>query len=366
MPHLFEYLSLVLVLCYTFFIIVLWYGLLKAQHYASKKKSNTQFVSVIIAVRNESENISTCLNALLNQTYLREHFEIIIVDDASTDCTLALLQKFAKNPSLYILQNSSRKKYRSTKKSALETAIQKSAGDLLLFTDADCTPPPTWIHSIIEHFEPNTGLVAGFSPQQSPNKGLNELLRIDAAAAAVVSAATIGFGRGITCAGRHLAYRKQAWKDVGGFAALPDSLSGDDDFMLQAISHHPEWDVKYVFDENSIVLAKGPHSIHNVIKQKQRHISAGLFYPLAAQLGFALYHALNVLIWIISIAGIFFQPLWVIFLGLKFISDYYILKEFLKQFRMTIRIASFLIWEVYFVYVNTVSGPLGFLKKINW
>lgn len=355
-------------MCYVFFIIVIWRGISRA-HLQCKNRiryADTPFVSVLIATHNECENVLKCLDALLNQDYPRLQFEVIVVDDASTDCTHNVLQKFTTNSIISVVQNSSRKKYKSSKKSALEMAVQYSKGDILLFTDADCVPPSTWITSIVRQFDSSTGLVAGFSPQQSEKAGLNEILKIDAAATAVVSAATIGFSRGITCAGRNLGYRKQAWLDVGGFAALPDSLSGDDDFILQAISNHPEWDVKYLFGAQTIVPAKGPESISRFLKQKQRHISAGQFYPLTAQIGFALFHAINLLMWLISIWTVFFQPLCLIFLMLKCLFDFLIVRRFFVQFNLKINLKTFCLWEILFVYYNTISGPVGFLKKLEW
>jgi cellulose synthase/poly-beta-1,6-N-acetylglucosamine synthase-like glycosyltransferase len=367
-PQLLVYFSILLILCYALFLIILRRGLDRAlaQNSIQNNAADLPFVSVIVAVHNECDVISKCLSALLAQDYPQNRFEVIVVDDASTDSTLDSLSKFAKKSSICILQNSSQEKFKSSKKGALEAGIQYARGDILLFTDADCLPPANWISALVKQFDQSTGLVAGFSPQFSDKTWLNTLLQIDAAAAAIVSAATIGFGRGVTCTGRHLAYRKQAWMDIGGFAALPNSLSGDDDFMLQALSKHPKWHVKYNFDAQAVVPARGPDSLREFLSQKQRHISAGRYYPPAAQIGFALFHLLNLVIWLVMFVHLATRPFLIVLPLFKFAMDYVLLKKFLNQFKMKIDFKIFMLWEWLLVYYNTITGPIGFFKKLKW
>lgn len=355
-----------LLICYIAFIAILWRGLYVARGQGKQERDYQPFVSVIVPARNECSNIVNCLDALLNQDYPNHQFEVVLVDDSSTDCTQQTLQKFTQNQAIHILQNSSHGKYKSSKKGALEIAIPKSRGELLLFTDADCLPPPTWIKNMVRYFQPDTGLVAGFSPQQSDKKWLNKILEIDAAAAAMVSASTIGYGRGVTCTGRNLAYRKQAWLDIGGFVSLPDSLSGDDDFILQAISKQPSWKVKYTFDSTLIVPALGPQSIASFLRQKQRHISAGKYYSLPAKLGFTLYHFVNLMIWGLAIFGLFIHYIFILPLLIKLVLDFFILRFFVRHFNLKIDVRLFLLWQILFVYYNTVTGPIGFFRKLKW
>ncbi len=355
-----------MLVAYSSFILTLRRGLRLAHRVRCNQISSRPFVSVIVAVRNEYRHVAACLQALLNQDYPERHFEIIVVDDFSTDCTPKHLAGFAKNQTIRILQNSSQKKFQSSKKCALELGILHAKGDILLFTDADCLPPMSWITGLVQLFDPTTGLVAGFSPQQSEKKWLNSILHMDAAAAAVVSAATIGFGRGLTGAGRHLAYRKQAYFDVGGFAALPDSLSGDDDFMLQAVSRHPAWQVKYNLHTDAVVPSTGPDTLRHFLQQKQRHISAGQYYPFTAQLGFALFHFFNVVMWLFFLGGLFLTPCLLIPFALKLFLDYFLLSKFLTLFKLKIDLKMFPFWEALFLYYNTILGPIGFIKKIKW
>ncbi|MBN1561286.1 glycosyltransferase [candidate division KSB1 bacterium] len=332
----------------------------------SRKSQIEPFASIIVAVYNGGASVLNCLDALSAQDYPRTKYEIIVVDDQSTDGTLERLVKFAEKQPILLLQNSQRGKYRSTKKSALELGISRARGDIMLFTDADCLPGKTWLKAMVEYFDEETALVAGFSPQTATNKVLRHLLTVDAAAAALVAAAAIAAGRGITCSGRNLAYRKDAFTAVGGFARTPDSVSGDDDFVLQAISMRRRWKIRYAFDKSTMVLSAGPQNVKSFLQQKRRHISAGKYFPRTAQAGFALFSLINALIWLSAFSGLFIAPALVLPLLLKFGLDYAILRWFLHHFTIKVRWSNFLLWELLYFYYNSISGPVGLLKKERW
>ena len=354
----------ILLICYSIPVILLFYQSVRSRNPIKTKAE--PFVSIIVAAHNECDSVLKCLETLCVQNYPRSKFEIIVVDDGSSDCTRERLELFSKKEPIIFLKNSNRQKYKSSKKAALELAISRARGDVLLFTDADCTAPKTWIKSMTGYFEKNTGLVAGFSPQIADKKLLHHILVIDAAAAAFVSAGTIAYGRGITCAGRNLAYRKEAFDNIGGFSDVPDSLSGDDDFILQAISKHSMWKIKYAADFSTLVPARGPENIKMFLHQKQRHISAGKYFPAKARVGFFLFHILNLFLWACMVLALLTTPVLLIPLLLKTAIDYMVLSRFLAQFKIKIEWKSFMIWEILFLYYNTIVGPIGLLKRTKW
>ncbi|MBN1481359.1 glycosyltransferase [candidate division KSB1 bacterium] len=359
------YISCLSVVFYGIFILIVRYGLFLVQQ-NNILQHDLPFVSIVVAVRNKSNTVLKCLNALVHQDYPRHLYEIIVVDDASSDCTHERLPKFCQKNKINLLHNPVREKYKSSKKTALELAVATSRADILLFADADCFPPSSWIRGMIRHFDKTVGFVAGFSPQTTDHKLARRIMEIDAASAAIVSAATIGFGRGVTCTGRNLAYRKKALQDIGGFAALPDSLSGDDDFVLQAVSRHPSWRVAYALDQNAAVPAAGPNNLRRFLQQKKRHLSAGKYFPPSVQLSFAVYHALNLLLWAVTFIGVWTMPLLCFPFAFKLLFDYSLLRFFLAQFNMTFHVRDFIFWQVLFIFYNAVIGPIAMLTKIKW
>jgi glycosyltransferase involved in cell wall biosynthesis len=126
-------------------------------------------VSVIVAARNEESTLRELLRCLLRQTY--PSFEIIIVNDRSTDGTAGIIADVQKeNPIIQRIDIAAVASDMPAKKNALKAGIEKSGGEVLCFTDADCSPPPTWIEELVSRFEPGVGLVAGYSPYQIPRR----------------------------------------------------------------------------------------------------------------------------------------------------------------------------------------------------
>lgn len=362
-----QFLSFVL-LIYLLPLAVLLTALCKSRVHSRPLKRDFS-VSILVSVRDEEEAIVTCLTALEAQEFDGQRIEMIVADDNSSDGTFERINAFADKSSadIKIIQNPNPDKYKSSKKAALETAAQQATGDILLFTDADCRPGKNWARSMASMFDDSIGLVAGFSPQTAPGGLWGDVLQIDAAAAAFVAAGTIESGRGVTCTGRNLAVRKQALLDVGGYASLPDSLSGDDDFLLHKISRHRQWKVRYAFSPGAVVPAAGPKNVRCFLQQKRRHLSAGKAYRPFAQFVYALFHLANLAVWLGPLAAFYFRaPLLFVPLGAKLVADYCCLHFFLRKFQQQIRPKAFLLWQPLFLFYNIFTGPTSFGGKLEW
>ncbi|MEI6331181.1 MAG: glycosyltransferase family A protein [Pseudanabaena sp. ELA645] len=125
------------------------------------KKNTTsnvgKFVSVIIPVYNDSEPLKICLEALENQTYPKDLYEVIVVDNGSdaTQDIKRLVSHFDQAETFYESFPSSY--------AARNKGLQKAKGQIIAFTDADCIPDPNWIQNGVRNLlqVPNCGLVAG-------------------------------------------------------------------------------------------------------------------------------------------------------------------------------------------------------------
>lgn len=360
--------NILFLLLYSEIISILLQGIRQARREKKLIRETLPGITLIVAMRDEAKTIGNCLEALVVQDYPREKFEILLVDDASHDASLEIAKKWSLHYSfIKVLQNEDKMKWRSSKKAALEYAVANSSGSILLFTDADCTPQPGWAKAMVSCFSERTGLVAGFSPQRAKeNVSWSIFLFVDSLAAAFVSAGSIGLQKGVTCAGRNLAVRTEALQEMNGYQDIPDSLSGDDDFLLQTISQSNNWEVGYCFESASHVDAVGPANFAQFIHQKQRHISAGKHYNLSAQIGFGIYHLLNYLLWISFFVGVFVDAKWIGFLIIKIIVDYSTLGYFAGRLNRHFPWWGFLCWEIVFPFYNALASPLAFFAKISW
>lgn len=337
---------------------------------ASAKQEETQLppVSVIVSARNEEIRIERCLNALVQQQYPGPLLEIIVVDDRSTDKTSQIIKSMASEfRSIRPIRIKKRGLWTSAKKSALSAGSARACGSILLFTDADCIPPPAWVESVVRQYRPGIGMVAGFSPQDSDgSKRWNGFLFIDSLASAVVAAGSIGWGRGLTCTGRNLSCQREALDAIGRYDSLPDSVSGDDDFLLQAISRHPAWKAAYSFARESQVPAAGPGNLKKFLQQKRRHLSAGKYFTLGSQIGYGLYHFSNYGIWLISVFSVLGHLEFLVPLCIKIGFDWVALNLMARKLGTSCRFWDFMVWEVLFPLYHLISGPGAFWGRISW
>lgn len=244
-------------------------------------------VSVLVAARNEEANIKNCLESLIGQDYPVDKLQIYIVDDRSEDSTAQIVQQYSeKYPIVHLLTASEPPPGIAPKKNAIMHGIESSSGDLILTTDADCTPSKKWVSTMISRFVGGVDAVVGFSPLTGTGLAA-AISRFDSFVNAVVSASTIGLNKPTTAVGRNFAYRRSAWEQVSGFGSSVSGASGDDDLLLQRIAygnHMPDSKVCYTpkvifsIDPDSNVIALGPDNLSAWLKMKRRHISAGSRY----------------------------------------------------------------------------------------
>ncbi|MGV8106489.1 MAG: glycosyltransferase [Nitrososphaerota archaeon] len=125
--------------CWSYFLVLITWSISKSPklewsaRYRIKSKPK---VSIIVPARNEERIISKCLQSLLSQDY--DNYEVIAIDDSSTDKTLSIISELAKkNPRLILVKSPPRPDDWVGKNWACFQGYQKSSGEILLFTDAD-------------------------------------------------------------------------------------------------------------------------------------------------------------------------------------------------------------------------------------
>ena len=244
-------------------------------------------VSVIIAARNEAENLKKNLSSVLDQEYL--NFEVIVVNDRSWDSSKEILLEFQKNYSnLKIVNNPDLGKDGFSKKLALTLGIKAAQNEHLLFTDADCyVNSKMWIKNIINSFSEKKSIVLGASPYNKQKGFLNKLIRYDTAFIAVqymgMALAKIPY-MGV---GRNLGYKRKVYESLRGFKSHYHIASGDDDLLVNKGANNQNTSV--VFNMDSITFSEPKSTLKEWIEQKSRHHQAGKLYFFKHQLILFLY-----------------------------------------------------------------------------
>lgn len=255
-------------------------------------------ISVVVAARNEADTLPALLDALDRQSH--PDYEVILVDDASTDDTHALASEWAHerdNASVVQITDPSPPR----KKHALTQGINAARNDVLALTDADCTPPSDWLSTIAAtHAQTDDDLVlVGYSPLRGSGL-LGTFARYETLLDALYTTAALGLGRPFMAVGRNLSYPRSVFNAVGGFShdGGQASLSGDDDLFVQAVYRHDAAEVRPLLTPSTFVPTPAPTSWREWVRQRRRHASAGRHYARDVGVHLTLMHASLVLLWI--------------------------------------------------------------------
>jgi glycosyltransferase involved in cell wall biosynthesis len=157
---------------------------------------------------NRKEDLKKCITALVNQTYPKDKFEIMICDDSSTDGTKDLVYGLmSKNRNILYLQS----KENLGDGHARNLGLKKSKGEIIAFTDDDCEPTPSWIEKGVNYFEKNDSLT-GLQGKTLPVEEIDTKKKIFHYARTInISEQDLNSQ---TC---NMFYRKSDLIDIGGF-----------------------------------------------------------------------------------------------------------------------------------------------------
>jgi cellulose synthase/poly-beta-1,6-N-acetylglucosamine synthase-like glycosyltransferase len=321
------------------------------------------FVSVIIAARNEETNLPNCLESAANQTYRTSQYEIIVVNDGSTDGTETVCQNFIQRYPHIKLVRVQEDTYLRGKANALAQGIDAAKGEIILITDADCTVPRTWVEYTAKRYAANIGLIGGFTLQKAvtPFEGMQSL---DWAFILGVAAATAGLKHPLGSIGNNLSFRKSAYDHIGGYRELKFSVT-EDYTVVQAIVGSRKWQYCYPIDPKHLVESKPCPNFRSLFHQKHRWGKGGLDMKIAGFAVMAIGFFMHLSPFIMLYWGGVVQAATA--LMIKFIADYIFLYKILKQLDRTDELRWFYWFELYFfIYVVFLPFLVFFGGKVKW
>jgi cellulose synthase/poly-beta-1,6-N-acetylglucosamine synthase-like glycosyltransferase len=329
------------------------------------------FVSVVVAARDEEGTIPQLLTSLINQDYPEDKYEIIIADDGSDDNTARIVQDFQKkSDNLILLPVTVSDDIVSRKKNALAQAVQKSKGEIILTTDADCVVTYQWISGMARYFGRGVGMVAGLSIPFIPNWEEATLFQryeyIDTIGLFFAAAGALGTGKAFSCSGQNLGFTREAFEKVKGYETIKGHISGDDVLLMQLIKN-AGYEIRFAFGKETHALTKSETRLGKFLNQRTRWASNERI-QLFMNIGFYLYLADVFLLNLLIIVGLFFMPFyaggaWL----LKVIGEYIILRRGIKRFELNKKSLSvFPLWAILQPLYITIVGIGGKLHLFSW
>lgn len=205
--------------------------------------------SIVVPARNEALNIQECLDAILAQHYPVDQFEVIVIDDFSTDKTPDLVQNYSdERVRLIKLSDQVDPDHsKAFKKLGLNLGIQQARFEHIVTTDADCTMGPDWLKQLAYAFEQSDAVMLAAPVLFRPTiSALGQFQQLDFMAMIGVNAAGIELGWHHLGNGANLAYSQKAFNAVDGFKGIDDLASGDDLMLMQKIGRQFPNQVRFV------------------------------------------------------------------------------------------------------------------------
>lgn len=325
-------------------------------------------VSVVICAKNESRNLASFLPKIARQNY--SDFEIVLVDDSSTDNSLQIMQEFKRDYTsnhLSIQVIAVPKNKSQGKKSALSKGILSSKNEYLVLTDADCKPvSKDWLSEITSHFIKEKSIVLGYGAYRKiKNSFLNKIIRFETLLTALQYFSYAKTGNAYMGVGRNIAYKKDVFLKASGFDDHLHIISGDDDLFINSIATKKNTAICY--SKNSFTISEPETDLNNWIRQKRRHITTSNQYKRSHQILLGLFYVSQILFWILSISLLvmkIFPVITIILIIIRFIIWYIAINQTAKKLNEKDLIRFSPIYEISIISIqlyifirNIISSP---------
>jgi cellulose synthase/poly-beta-1,6-N-acetylglucosamine synthase-like glycosyltransferase len=281
-------------------LIMAWFYLLRFTAAGRKNKETGPGtltpVSIIVCAHNEWKNLEHLIPALLGQDY--QQFEVVIVDDGSWDGTADQIRNLSERfPQLKLVRLDHEKIRKSGKKLALTLGIKAARYDHFLLTDADCMPAGNqWLKGMAGGFSQEKSIVLGFAPYRKKRGLLNLFIRFETLVTAMQYLALARIGKAYMGVGRNLAYTRQLFFNVKGFASHHHLPAGDDDLFVQEVANSNNTAV--VVLPETFTYSEPPSGFAAWWKQKRRHLHIGKHYAASHRWRLMLLGAVQILFYV--------------------------------------------------------------------
>ncbi|WP_246516152.1 glycosyltransferase family 2 protein [Aequorivita echinoideorum] len=240
---------------------------------AENKEANTTF-SVVIPFRNEAENLPMLLKSISELNYPAHLFEVILINDESTDDSENIISTKIDKLDLNIKLIQNQRFSNSPKKDAITAAVKISKFEWILTTDADCKLPKNWLQSFNNFIRKNDAVfIAAPVIYLSNGSFLQHFQQLDGFSLQAATMGSFGFQNPIFCNGANLGYKKSAFFEVQGFAGNDKIASGDDMFMLEKMKLFFPNQLHFLKCEDAIVTTLPQKSWGDAINQRVRWAS---------------------------------------------------------------------------------------------
>lgn len=324
-------------------------------------------ISIIICAKNEADNLKTFLPYIINQQY--NNFEIVLINDASSDETLEVMEKFkSKFSNIKIVNVENNEAFWGNKKYALTLGIKAAKNKHLLFTDADCKPVSKyWIQEMTAYFSDSKNIILGYGKYNSKNTLVNLLVRFETLLTAIQYFSYSKLGSPYMGVGRNLAYTKDEFFKTKGFINHIKIKSGDDDLFIQEAATNTN--TTFTINPKSFTESNPPITFKEWFRQKRRHVSTSSYYKFKHKFFLGLFFISKLSFYFLTILLFFFfsWKIIAVILAIYLISNFVLFTVTTKRFKEKQLIFYLPFLEIFLLLFQfTIFISNTFSKPTHW
>ena len=355
----------VFIVLYVLLILAHIYGflILKGVSTSTANAAHTHF-SVLIPFRNEAENLPRLLHSIEQLRYPKTHFEVLLIDDESSDTSVQIIEAFRQHTQLQLRIIENRRKSASPKKDALNAGIKNASYEWIVTTDADCVVPENWLHCFDQKIQKEQPLfIAGpvsFFTQQGL---LHRFQQLDFLSLQGATLGSFGLKQAFMCNGANLAFAKTEFLELKGYAQNDHLASGDDVFLLQKfLKAYPDR-VVYLKQKEALILTQAQSSWKHLFNQRKRWAAKASAYTSY----FALSTAFLVFIGNLStIISIFYLAELGWLIVLKLAVDFVLISLTARLFNQTGTLKNYVWVALLYPFITVYIALTSQLKSFEW
>ncbi len=357
--------SFIIGLIYFFMIVYYANGWSRMKAFKAFDPVHAPSASIIIPVRNEQENIVQLLYELLNQQYPDERYEIIVVNDHSTDKTNDIvLEHFKNKQQIKLIELDDEEK---GKKKAVKKGVVHASFDLVITIDGDVSVGKKWLQTLLSFYEIQEPDLIIAPVLAKPSGSFTAVFQaLEMFALAGVNGGSSEYNKPLMCNGANLAFKKNMYINY-----FKDNqwASGDDMFLLIALKKAKK-KIVYLKSMEAVAWVSAKKSFREMILQKQRWVSKYKGYDdIAILLTAFIVFMMNLIVIVSFFAGLFYGPVIILFfvlMGLKILADFILIRETTSFFNQVHWLKYLFFGQLLYPFYATVVGIMGNTGHYQW
>ena len=272
--------SIVFLYFIVFFIslfLLLYWWLTNPKDTYKRNLESYPFISILVAARNEENNILNCLTAITKLNYPTDKYEVLVGNDNSEDTTEQLIDLFIKDKNNFykinIMENIGLAK---GKANVLAHLAHKAKGEYFFITDADIQIPEYWVQSQFSNYTKGIGTVSGVTIVKG-ERLFDKLQSLDWVFAFGMIKLISDKNMPVSAVGNNMSISRECYNSVGGYENIPFSITEDFELFRQVI--RKEWNYKNLLNVDVLAYTKGIESFDKLILQRKRWMHGAMQLP---------------------------------------------------------------------------------------